>query len=259
MAQAVNAATRQDLLQAIRERYRGGLKDEKRRILDEFVAVTGYHRKHAIRLLMHAKPCAVGASRPGRLPVYDAAVREALIVLWEASDRICGKRLKPLLPMLVSALERHGHLTLESTVRARLLAASAATLDRLLRPTRAAVAGKRVRGRATPGRATEHPAAHVRGVGGAAPRRYGGGSRQPWGGVRGGELRAHADVDRRGVRLDGMRRARDGGAGAVADNHALPAAWVRHRQRRGVHERNGGGLLPCARDPVHAVSSVPQE
>ena len=150
MAQAVNAATRQDLLQAIRERYRGGLKDEKRQILDEFVAVTGYHRKHAIRLLMHAKPCAADASRPARLPVYDAAVREALIVLWEASDRICGKRLKPLLPMLVSALERHGHLTLESTVRARLLAASAATLDRLLRPTRAAVTGKRVRGRATP-------------------------------------------------------------------------------------------------------------
>jgi hypothetical protein len=99
---------------------------------------------------MHAKLCAAGASRPARLPVYDAAVREALIVLWEASDRICGKRLQPLLPMLVSALERHGHLTLESTVRARLLAASAATLDRLLRPTRAAVAAKRVRGRATP-------------------------------------------------------------------------------------------------------------
>src|SRR5438105_2055164 len=150
MAQAVNAATRQDLLHAIRERYRGGLRDEKRQILDEFVAVTGYHRKHAIRLLMHAKPCAAGASRPARLPVYDAAVREALIVLWEASDRICGKRLKPLLPMLVSALERHGHLTLESTVRARMLAASAATLDRLLCPTRAVVTGKRVRGRATP-------------------------------------------------------------------------------------------------------------
>ena len=42
--------TRQDLLQAIRERYRAGTKDEKLRILDEFVAITGYHRKHAIRL-----------------------------------------------------------------------------------------------------------------------------------------------------------------------------------------------------------------
>jgi hypothetical protein len=33
---------------AVRERYRGSLKAEKLRILDEFVAVTGYHRKHII-------------------------------------------------------------------------------------------------------------------------------------------------------------------------------------------------------------------
>lgn len=63
-----------------------------------------------------------------RLPVYDDAVRQAVIVLWEASDRVCGKRLKPLVPILVGALERHGHLTLEATVRIRVLAASAATL-----------------------------------------------------------------------------------------------------------------------------------
>jgi hypothetical protein len=117
---------------AIRERYQGGTKDEKLRILDEFVAITGYHRKHAIRLFK-AGSTARGASRRSRLPVYDAAVREALVVLWEASDRVCGKRLRPLLPILVSALERHGHLTLAATVRARVLAASAATLDRLLR------------------------------------------------------------------------------------------------------------------------------
>ncbi len=149
MARKVSAETRQDLLQAIRERYRGGLKEEKLRILDEFIAVTGYHRKHVIRLFS-ARPVASGESRHPRLPLYDEAVREALVVLWEASDRICGKRLKPLLPLLVSALERHGHLTLESTVRARVLSASAATLDRLLRPTRASVSGQRARRRAMP-------------------------------------------------------------------------------------------------------------
>src|SRR5207248_3708444 len=70
--------------------------------------------------------------RPGRL-VYDEAVREALIVVWEASDRICGKRLRPLLPILVEAMERHGHLQLVPEVRTRLLAMSAATIDRALR------------------------------------------------------------------------------------------------------------------------------
>jgi hypothetical protein len=35
-------------------------------------------------------------------------VREAVIVLWEAADRICGKRLRAVIPRFVEALERHG-------------------------------------------------------------------------------------------------------------------------------------------------------
>jgi hypothetical protein len=64
-------------------------------------------------------------------------VRTALIVVWEASDRICGKRLKPLVPLLVEAMERHGHLRLKSEVRRQLLAMSAATIDRALREAKA--------------------------------------------------------------------------------------------------------------------------
>ena len=41
----------------------------------------------------------------------------SLIVLWEASDRMCGKRLKALLPTLVPALEHHGHLCLDPAAR----------------------------------------------------------------------------------------------------------------------------------------------
>jgi hypothetical protein len=59
-------------------------------------------------------------------------VRQALIVVWEASDRICSKRLRPLLPILVEAVERHGHLQLVPEVRSRLLAMIAATIDRAL-------------------------------------------------------------------------------------------------------------------------------
>jgi len=147
MATKVTTATRHDLLQVVRERYRASTKAEKLRILNEVVAVTGFHRKHVIRLFKPGATTRVVRDSTRRLPIYDEAVRAALVVLWEASDRICGKRLKPLLPILVSALERHGHLTLESTVRVRVLAASAATLDRLLRPTRVAVAGQRARRR----------------------------------------------------------------------------------------------------------------
>jgi hypothetical protein len=99
-------------------------------ILDEFTQVTGYHRKHAIRVLTTQ-----AASEPKTRAVrrvYQEAVKEALIVLWEASDRICGKRLKALLPLLVEAMERHGHLQLEEGLRTQLLAMSASTIDRQL-------------------------------------------------------------------------------------------------------------------------------
>lgn len=106
-------------------------------ILEEFVAATGYHEKSAIRVLNNfpaAKPPQT-RQRPSR---YDEAARSALIVLWEASDRVCGKRLKALLPILLPALERHGHLKLDAETRPKILAMSTATIDRLLRMPRRA-------------------------------------------------------------------------------------------------------------------------
>ena len=136
-------ATRAELLEVVRERYGRARSAERRLILDEFVAVSGCHRKHAIRLLRQPGG-GPAPDRRGRSPVYDAAVRAALVVVWEASDRICGKRLKAALPVLVQAMERHGHLALDATVRDRLLAMSASTIDRLLRPVRVrAGAGRR--------------------------------------------------------------------------------------------------------------------
>ena len=79
--------------------------------------------------------------------IYDEAVRGAVIVIWEAADRICGKRLKAALPHLVDSMERHGHLDLDPEVRDRLLGASAATLDRLLKPIRPVAGSRRKRRR----------------------------------------------------------------------------------------------------------------
>jgi hypothetical protein len=68
---------------------------------------------------------------------YGDAVRNGLVVIWEASDRICGKRLRPLVPILVESMERHGHLDLDPVVREQLLSMSAATIDRALREIKA--------------------------------------------------------------------------------------------------------------------------
>ena len=138
---------KRELLATIRDRYRSSSKKDKSRILDEFIAVTGHHRKHGIRLLGKLDDDE-GTMRSvrGRC-IYGEAVREAVIVIREAADRICGKRLKAALPHLVASMERYGHLDLDPEVRDRLLAASTATLDRLLKPIRPTVGSRRRRRR----------------------------------------------------------------------------------------------------------------
>nr|WP_294553763.1 ISNCY family transposase [uncultured Rhodopila sp.] len=135
----ISMATRDELVVALTARYAASNRAGRGRILDEFVAISGLHRKHAMRLLRAGGPGRRSGPRAERR-VYDAAVREALIVLWEASDRICGKRLRPL-----EAMERHGHLQLVPEVRAHLLAMSAATIDRALRTVRERAGGRKRR------------------------------------------------------------------------------------------------------------------
>ena len=75
--------------------------------------------------------------------IYDGAVKEVLATLWEASDRLCGKRLKVILPELLKSMESHGHMNLDVSLRVLVLSASAATIDRLLRSIREQGTGKK--------------------------------------------------------------------------------------------------------------------
>jgi hypothetical protein len=49
-------ATRDELIVALAKRYRRSRRREKTRIVDEFVALTEFHRKHAVRLLRSGSP-----------------------------------------------------------------------------------------------------------------------------------------------------------------------------------------------------------
>ncbi len=146
MVADISAVTRAEVLGAIRSRYREASRKDKSRMLDEFVAIAGCHRKHAVRLLGRCNEIRE-KTVPNGQRIYDETVRQALIVVWEASDRICGKRLKAALPSMVDSLERHGHLALARDVRERLLTANAATIDRLLRPVRERAGSRRKRRR----------------------------------------------------------------------------------------------------------------
>jgi hypothetical protein len=140
----ISMTTRDELVVALAARYASSNRPERGRILDEFVAVSGLHRKHAMRVLRVAQSGRRSGPRPARR-LYDEAVREALIVIWEASDRICGKRLRPLVPILAESLERHGHLQLAPEIHTGLVAMSAATIDRILRDVRERAGGRKRR------------------------------------------------------------------------------------------------------------------
>ena len=100
---------------AVRPRYRIARKGEKGRILDEFCQTTGLHRKAAIRLL--GRPPRGPSLLRGRPRRYGPEVAAALVPVWEAGDRMCGKLLAAAIPDLVPALERHGELTVSDEVR----------------------------------------------------------------------------------------------------------------------------------------------
>jgi hypothetical protein len=90
-----------------------------------------YTRIHAVSAkgLNARQPSAPGVTRkPNRL--YDAAVRQAL---------------KVLIPMLVDAMERHGHLDLDPVIKAKLVQVSAASIDRMLANARSHIDGQRKR------------------------------------------------------------------------------------------------------------------
>ncbi len=144
---------KQELLASIQDRYRESSRKDQSKILVELIAVTGRHRKHGIRLLARSSEGSDGTGAVTGRRIYDDAVREVVVLIWEASDRICGKRLKAAMPHLMECMERHGHLDLDPEVKTRVLSASAATLDRLLKPVKSTVIGRRKRQRRlSPGR-----------------------------------------------------------------------------------------------------------
>lgn len=139
---------RQEVTKATAGQYRGASKKEKSRILDQFIATTGYSRWYARLVLRHEgrriqtdKQTIVVVERKSRAKRkgarrYDEKVQTALVRLWRIMDYICGKRLQPMLPELITVLERHNEFSCDRETRAKLLRISAASIDRLLKPER---------------------------------------------------------------------------------------------------------------------------
>ena len=130
-------ASVREYLAAQRERYHRLPRAERSRLLDEIVAVTGYHRKAVLRALRLLPRRRAGRAAVGRPRHYGTDVAAAAQVLWEAAGQIGAKRLQPFVAPLLARLVACHELRVTPATAARLCRASTSTLERLLAVARA--------------------------------------------------------------------------------------------------------------------------
>jgi hypothetical protein len=111
---------------------------KKQKMLDEFTSATGYHRKHAIRVLKNQVQVQNHLKRKSRTykTIYGGEVVQALEQIWEICGQICSKRLQPYLPEVIKVLERCKEIELSEDTKELLLKISSASIDRCLHPIR---------------------------------------------------------------------------------------------------------------------------
>lgn len=122
----------------------------KGKILDELIGLTDWNRGHARGALKAALVIKVVKPKPGRVPVYGPSIIAALVVCWTLSRAPSGKRLAPMLAIMVPLWRRDGDLDITDDEAELLTKMSAATIDRLLGPERAKLA-RRGRSHTKPG------------------------------------------------------------------------------------------------------------
>lgn len=128
--------SKREMVETIRPRYLKADRAGKHTILDEFVSITGYHRKYAIRLLKHGPTPAASKKKPGRKKTYQGDVIVALEEIWKSYGQICSKRLHPFMAEGIQILERCGELDVTPEIKQLLLSMSRATIDRCLKRAR---------------------------------------------------------------------------------------------------------------------------
>ena len=138
-----------------RLQYKKADKAGRSRLLDDFCAEAGYHRKYAISLLR--KP--VDTPAPGSTPrrrgsTYSAASIRILAQIWKAAGYPWSARLKALLPQWLPWARRHIR-GLTPEVECALLKISPRQMDRRLQDKKRRLKG-RIYGRTKPGSLLKH-------------------------------------------------------------------------------------------------------
>ena len=251
-----------------RERYEHATRAEKRQLLDEIVAVTGMHRKAAIRLLRRAPRASAGALAGG--PAARATAPPS-----PRRPRCCGRPAGASAPTAASLRARAARAAdpvwrTHGGPRGRQAPApgQSATLARLLAPARAQLPPRGVHH--DPARhlaQARDPHPHLHRVGRRAARVLRGGSRRPLRQQHPGLLplhplrRRYRDRPGSSSKPSGARARRGSAPPSTTSASACPVPLRRpgQRQRLGVHQPPPLYVVPARGHHLHPQPRLQEE
>ncbi len=144
-----------EYMKTVHERYHQAQgRKEKGLVLGEFTKTYDCHRKHALRLLNGAPPAERRRPRAKRGSPYSRGRLPSIIqLLWQASDYLCGQRLKPAIVEWLPDIQREFKTT--PAEEGLLLSIGAATIDRMLKSKKSRLK-RRMYGTTKPGTLLKH-------------------------------------------------------------------------------------------------------
>jgi hypothetical protein len=168
----LNMRHKKEITAEVQTRYKKAKKKQKKIILDEFTALTGYNRNYASRVLRLYYGKRIGSIGRGKAKIhyvvgkdkkkkerkrfYTDDVTNVLKKIWTVLDMPCGKRLAPFMPEIILKLEAFSEIEMDSSAKQKLLKISASTIDRLLKPVRDSLRIGRGRSFTKPGTLLKH-------------------------------------------------------------------------------------------------------
>ena len=131
----MNKMSKREYLLEVKKKYRQAPRAVKTQLLDDFCEFTKYHRKYALELLN--KPISklwkrYDGSKRQKEKKYNQPVIDALLVIWRASNEICGERLHPFIPEMLNKLIECHEINVTEEVYLKLHQISCGTVKKII-------------------------------------------------------------------------------------------------------------------------------
>lgn len=128
--------SKREYLIQLKKKYFKAKKKVKSQLLDDFCDFTKYNRKYSLQLLNNPLSSKWKRAKSRSTKIYDQDVIDPLLILWRATNEICGERFHPFIPTLLPKLIELGELNISDIVYQKLLKISLTSVKRSILKTK---------------------------------------------------------------------------------------------------------------------------